>query len=107
MIRSVVTTSKADEDIDEFIFYLAEQSLEVAARFRDCVDKTFRHIAKMPELKPIHPFRHPLMKDVRIWAIDRFPNHLILYRIVKDRVEVVRILHSSTNYMEIFESENI
>jgi plasmid stabilization system protein ParE len=61
-------------------------------------------IAHMPELGQLYPFRHPAMQNARIRKIKKFSNYLIFYRIETDRIEILRVLHGATDYMNLFDA---
>ena len=107
MAIPVVLTPAALQDIEDMKLYLAQRSETVASRFTDSINKSFNLLSQMPYLGELHPFKDPLMQNIRIWRVKGFPNHLIFYRVEPEQITIARLRHSATNYMEDFESENV
>lgn len=83
--------AKAAKDLAEIEAYISTDSqtaaLSVASRLR----KTFELISIHPEIG-----RPTLVANIREWSVPGLP-YLIPYRIRADRVEIIRIWHTSRN----------
>ena len=101
----LVPSEVADNDTFDVARYLSDQSEGLGFRFYDCVDTTYQQIAKNPEQKTVGPFRQLESQNIRICPVKNFPNHLIFYRIESDRIEILRVLHGSRDYMRLFDTE--
>lgn len=88
----------AERDLSEQADYLRRHSgLEVALRFLDSAEATFRTLAEWPERGSHYHFRRADAKGLRVWRIDVFNNHLIFYRPIQDGIDVVRVIHGARN----------
>ena len=56
----------------------SRDSPEAAFRFAPAVEATIRGLAAMPGKGSLKFPDHPRLADVRSWAVDGSPNHLIL-----------------------------
>ena len=92
---------RAGEDIDEAALFLAEDSLRVALRFYDNVQKTLTVIAEHPTRFPLYPLPHPRLEQIRKSSVIGFKNHLIFYHITQNRIEIIRILHGARDIPSI------
>jgi len=102
MTYQLVPSSEADEDVFGIACYLAEQREGLGFRFYDCVDATYQQIADNPFLRGLGAFRQAETKNIRVCPVENFPNHLIFYRIVADRIEILRVLHAARDYVNLF-----
>ena len=77
--------------------YIAEQSPESAARFRIAVRATFDDLGEFPHRG------FPVEADIRKPSPRRtirprgYPNHVILYRVQMDHVEILDVYHGARN----------
>jgi len=92
----------AQDDILDHAFYLSDQSTEVGARFFDNVFLSIQRLSEMPELGSIYYFEHADVYNIRIWPVKGFRNYLIFYRVKSDCIQILRILHGSTDYEMLF-----
>jgi toxin ParE1/3/4 len=94
----------AETDIWAKSAYIARDSLPTARRFLTSVEATLRELARHPELGTLHQTPVPRLAGIRIWAVRKFPNHLIFYRTTDAGIEVVRLLHAAQDWLRILES---
>jgi toxin ParE1/3/4 len=86
----------ADRDLDEQAGYLAEHaSLEIALRFYDAASESISFLAKSPGVGAPYESGNPALAGVRIWRVNGFSKHLIVYRPIEEGIEVVRVLHGN------------
>ena len=84
------------DDIAGIAEYISHDSMDAALRFAPAVEATIRGLADFPGKGSIKPFEHPRLGDVRSWAVDGFPNHLILYRLEQGgSIFIVAITHGA------------
>jgi len=98
----LVPSAEADSDVFDIACYLSEQREGLGFRFYDAVDAAYQQITENPKRKGVGPFQCPEAKNIRIWPIQGFPNHLIFYRIGTDSIEILRVLHGARDYMTLF-----
>ena len=92
----------AQDDILDHAFYLSDQNAEVSVRFFTNVYLSIQRLSEMPELGSLYGFTGA--SNVRIWPVKGFHNHLIFYRIQSDRIQILRVLHGSTDCETLFKS---
>jgi toxin ParE1/3/4 len=66
-----------------------------ALRFIDAVERACERPAAMPEIGPMHQFRHPRLLGIRMWPVPGFRNDLIFPRIAADNIQMLRVLHAA------------
>ena len=94
----------ADRDLDDQAAYLAtEANLDTALRFYDAASVTFGKIASMPGIGEQWPSAHPRLAGLRIWRIEGFERHLIVYRARDDGIEIVRVVHGARDIDAVLE----
>ena len=101
----VAPADAATDDIAELYSYFLEHGENLAEKFMDCLYATYERIASMPGLGELYHFRDPVMRDVHIRKIKKFPNHLVFYRIEADKIVIVRVLHGARDYMNLFNTD--
>ena len=78
MKRRILVRPAADRDLDEQAEYLAaHRDLEMALRFYRAAEETFRLLATHPRMGKITQYQSPLLAGMRMFALKRFPNHLV------------------------------
>lgn len=90
------------EDLLQLALYLGEQSPELAERFLNAADATFKLLATNPELGTCHDTsRHELI-GLRAWGMGDFPRHIVFFREVDGVLEIVRVLHGARDLDNLF-----
>ena len=81
---------EADKDIDFIFNYTAEEfGIDQAVAYVSGFDNAFTQLLDNPELGSKRPeIRKGLRSLVR-------ESHIVFYRVLKDRIRIVRILHAS------------
>jgi toxin ParE1/3/4 len=92
----------ADVDVDDLALYIAQNSVEQAARFYDAAAATYKQLLEYPDRWAIYGFTDPRLRDLRKYSIIGFPNHLVFYRIDSDMVEIVRVVHGARDLPALF-----
>ena len=90
-------TEPAEADINDILFYIADDNLDASIVIYDRLIHCFEMLAETPKAGRE---RKELRHDAR-----SFPegNYLIIYRIIAaDDVEVLRVLHGARDLDEIF-----
>jgi toxin ParE1/3/4 len=95
MIRRVVTTLRADDDIAAAIdYYLEEGAPDAALAFVDELELTRNVIAQHPSIGSSRFAVFTGIAELRSVGLQRFP-YLVLYTDDADAVRVHRVLHTS------------
>jgi toxin ParE1/3/4 len=91
---------KADVFREDFalraLWYVREAGAEVARRFQKSVDATLHQLCAHPELGRKRSFRHPKLRSLRSFRVERpFNRIVIFYRVSGDKLEAVRLIHGT------------
>jgi len=87
--------SKATNDVDDAVsYYVAEAEAGVATRFVDELERTIRQLELHPGLGSLRFAFELELPGVRSFRVDGFP-HLIFSLVRRDRLDVLRVLHTS------------
>lgn len=89
-------------DLDGLVDYLRTSSIELAQRFVECSETTFRFLAENREVGHLCWFAHQELMNIRVWLIERFKKHLVFYRPTETGIEIVRALHGARDYESLF-----
>ena len=101
-----VVLPRADEDLDEQADYLTvEANIGVALRFLEAAHDTFALLSSHPEMGWQCRLRHPGLASARVFRVKGFEKILIFYRLSRDRIEILRVLHGSQDLEALFEKE--
>jgi toxin ParE1/3/4 len=99
----VLVKPKADRDLDSYADYLARKAgLEVALRFLDAAHDVFALLATQPQMGWPSRLKHPQLKSLRVFRVAGFERMLILYRPLREGVEILRVVHGSRNLQALF-----
>ncbi len=82
-------------DLEDHFNTIAQDHPLAAERFVEQARLDFEALARMPDMGPRHPMKHPRLKDLRFWPIKHFNNFLIFYRPIENGIEVIRVLHGA------------
>jgi toxin ParE1/3/4 len=105
MSLEVIELQEAYEDITDIAAYLlVNASRDVMYRFLTATLSAYKRIAEMPESGSPRSYEGPDYRNLRMWLVPGFPNHLIFYRIRDARIEIVRVLHAARDIEQIFSS---
>ncbi len=93
--KLVVRRRRAEDDIDAAVaYYLDEAGAEIAADFVAQLEKIIKNISKQPALGSPRYGHELKLPGMRYRAMRRFP-YMIFYVEKENRIEVVRVMHSS------------
>ena len=83
-------SSKAENDLNEIIDYIAQDSLEYALSFYEEVREKVENLIKFPRMGRIVPeLDEPNIRELIL------RNYRIIYRIFEKEVQIVRLFHGS------------
>ena len=89
-------------DLDGHAEILQRHSAALALRFLEAAEETMRKLVTQPRVAGLWESDDPALRDVRVWPIRGFKNHLIFYRVQRGRVEIVRVLHAAQDIERAF-----
>ena len=97
---SEITVSKqAKQDLIDIWSYIADDNPQAADTVLDTLNKKISLLADHPLLGPA---RLHIARDLRYLISG---NYLILYRVIKENVEIVRVLHGARNLSALFKDD--
>lgn len=105
MSGRVIWRAVAEEDLTEAYLYIGADSPEAAERLLDAVGDAVVLLLENPQAGSPREFRSPRARDVRSWAPQGFPNHLIFYKVSGDDIEVIRFLHGARDLPRYLEED--
>jgi len=85
----------AVHDANETALYIVRDSVEAAMRIYKPAEQTYQAIRESPERWPRYEMPERELAGLRKRAVVGFRNFLVFYRIVGNRVEIVRVLHGA------------
>jgi len=95
----ITVTKQAKQDLIEIWVYVADNNPAAAEKLLDTLNKKIGMLADHPLLGPARPDIAP---DLRYLISG---NYLILYRVIGDSVEIVRVLHGARNLSALFRGD--
>ena len=83
-------SSKAENDLNEIIDYIAQDSLEYALSFYEQVREKVENLNMFPEMWRIVPeLNDPNIRELIL------RNYRIIYRILGEKIQLLRLFHGS------------
>lgn len=101
MIRRILITTKASDDLDEIYNFIAQDNPDIALKFFDAARQTFNQLAKNPEIGTIYEVSKPELQGLRKWRVKKFDKYIIFYRYCEDLIEIIRILYAGRDISAI------
>ena len=96
-MKPIAPSALSESDVDEAVaYYLKEASFDVAERFVDAYDEALWHISRFPRTGSRRYTTTEVEFELRFWTLNKFP-HAVFYRERPDCVEIIRVLHQSSN----------
>lgn len=103
-----VLLPSADADIvRQFDWYVQQGLLDVAKRFRSCVESSIELALSRPKAGAPKPVRNLALRDLRSWPVKGFDEFRIYYLVRPDTFTVVRVLHGKRDIGAILEKQTI
>jgi toxin ParE1/3/4 len=103
--REVIYFRKAQEDIDDITYYIAQDNLEAAVAFFEAVESTCAMLSTMPDIGSARDYRNPRFAGLRMFPVKRYEKYLIFYESSDEELLVVRVLHGARDIAALFERE--
>jgi toxin ParE1/3/4 len=89
-------TAQAEEDLIELWLYIAQDNPSAADRLLEEIEDKYSLLAANPQLGRARP---DIAADCRSFPVGRY---LILYRLIPDGIEVVRVVQGSRRLEDLF-----
>lgn len=91
--KPLVPRQVAQQDIEQAIaYYMAEGGADLAVRFIDTLETTFRHLGTHPATGSSRYATELDLPGLRAWPLRQFPQ-IIFYVEQKSHLDVWRVLH--------------
>lgn len=87
----IVWSARSLEDLDNIASYVAQENESAAEALRDRIENSVLPAAQFPYM-----FRAGRVPNTR--EIVAHPNYIIVYRVLTDRIRVLRVGHSRRQY---------
>ena len=104
MKLQLYVSPEAWRDVDDIASYIQTHSPGSAVRFFDTCWATFEKLCENPQIGPVVEDVDPQWEGLRKWALHRFLNYLIYYRVREDRIEIVHVYHGAQDPGRFFQS---
>lgn len=92
-------TEAALEDLEEIFEYLSAFSLEVGERFIEDFERKCDNLVKFPKMGRSYTEFSPDLRGIPI------ESYMIFYRILSQRIEIIRVLSGYRNLESVFSDE--
>ncbi len=90
-------TPLAEQDLEDIWFFVAQDNPDAADRLLDKIEESIALLAENPHLGPARPDIAP---ELRYHPVG---NYLLLYRILKNGIELVRVVHGARHWLSLFQ----
>lgn len=97
---NIVRSDESVADIIGAAEFIAQDNEDAAIRFIDAIDAAFDLIARSPGIGVRRKLRS--LPKIQMWVLNEYPAYLIFYKTDQDQVTVLRVIHSSRDYLRIF-----
>ena len=94
-MRRLRFSDLAEADLDANALYLESRRRGTSRKFLRAVNSTLRRLMASPESVARYGFRDRAIEDVRVCAVERFRNWVVLFSVGPDAVTVLRVLHGT------------
>ena len=91
----------AEQDLDNYATYIAQDKLEAGLRLYECAEKTYQSLADFPEIGKRYRSSDPSLKNIRFFPIKGFSKYLVFYLPIDKGIEIVRVIRQSRNITQI------
>jgi len=83
-------SSIAENDLNEIIDYIAQDSLEYALSFNEQVNEKIENLTQFPKMgRKVPELDDPNIRELIL------SNYRLIYRILGEKIQIVRLLHGS------------
>ena len=89
-------TPRADQDLEEIWYFIAQDDPVAADRWLDTLEEKIALLADNPLMGPSRP---DIARELRYRPVG---NQLILYRVIPDGIEIVRVVHGARHLLDPF-----
>lgn len=100
MVYNIIRTDKADEQLRDTIFYIAEDSgsVDVALNYLEKLESAIHHLAEFPFLGREPRYTTLKRQGYRVLIVER---HLVFYKVKKQTVTIYAIVDRRKEYKNL------
>jgi toxin ParE1/3/4 len=95
-MRTLLITTPASQDLEEISEYFLEASVDAGDRFVEGFGKKCQQLARYPYIGKSYAQLQPGLRGIA------FMNHIIFYRVLADRIEILRVVSGYRNLPDVF-----
>lgn len=95
-MRSLVVTVPASQDLEEISDYFLDVSIDAGERFVEGFNKKCQYLARYPYIDKSYAQLKPGLRGISL------VNHIIFYRVLEERIEILRVISGHRNLQDIF-----
>jgi toxin ParE1/3/4 len=88
-------TPRADLDLEEIWFFIPQDDPAAADRWLDTLEEKIALLADNPLMGPSRP---DIARELRYHPVG---SHLLLYRVIRDGIEIVRVVHGARHLLDL------
>ncbi len=104
MTLKVILRQKARSDLLDVFDYINARNPTAAARWLAAAHRTIHSvIAEHPHIGVGRDYNRPSLAGVRALAVRGFKNYLIYYRVDRDTIRIIRVLHGARDVPNVLE----
>ncbi|MEA5534485.1 type II toxin-antitoxin system RelE/ParE family toxin [Crocosphaera sp. XPORK-15E] len=96
-MRTCLISPEATEDLDEIFDYFASKNVEAGERFVITFEKKCEKLLQFPNMGRSYGDIEPSLRGIPL------DNYIILYRLIGNGVEIVRVVSGYRNLEYLFE----
>ncbi len=102
----LVLQPAAQADILNQLLYLIDQGTTPASeQFVERVEETLERLLEMPRKGSPYHTHNKALRGLRHWPVRDFEMIWIYYRVIEDRLQVIRLLHTKRHTNQILRRE--
>ena len=95
-MRTLLITAPASQDLEEISEYFLEVSVDAGERFVEGFSKKCQQLALYPYIGKSYAQLKPGLRGIS------FMNHIIFYRVLENRIEILRVVSGHRNLPNVF-----
>jgi toxin ParE1/3/4 len=98
----IVRTDKADEDLRDIIYFIAEDSgnIEIAINYLDKLEKAIKRLAQYPYIGVVPKYKTLRIQNYRVLIVEK---HLVFYKVneTTKKLTIYRVLSGKQQYINM------
>jgi toxin ParE1/3/4 len=100
--RISLSDAAANDILEQVVWYEEQANARLAKRWESAISQALLRIVKNPHSGSPCSFKAVELRGVRRISVAGFPRHLIFYRIDKDSLLILRIVHGARDLQSLF-----